>query len=45
MWESRVDTRNDMKTDISSSIYHIFYCDKICGDTHFSIYVYNVGKF
>ena len=32
-----------MKTDISLSIYHIFYFDKICGDTHFSTYMYNVG--
>ena len=34
-----------MKTDISKSIYHIFYCDKICGpwDIHFSTYMYNVG--
>ena len=43
MWESRVDTVYDMKTDISLSIYHIFYSDKICGDTHFSTYIYNVG--
>ena len=21
---------------------HVFYCDKICGDTHFSTYMYNV---
>ena len=43
MFWSRVDTRYDMKTDISYSIYHIFYWDKICGDTHFSTYMYNVG--
>ena len=24
-------------------MYHIFYCDNICGDTHFSTYMYNVG--
>ena len=43
MWESRVDAVYDMKTEISYSIYHISYSDKICGDTHFSTYIYNVG--
>ena len=32
-------------TDISESIYHIFHCDNICGGTHFSTYMYNVGWF
>ena len=47
------DDRNVKATNLSnfivrdsvtdSYVYHIFYCDKNCGDTHFSTYMYNVG--
>ena len=29
--------------EISRRVYHIFDCDKVCSDTNFSTYMFNIG--